>query len=333
MWTYYTSYIGAWKLAVPNVKVFLAMLKNNAGAVLRGPGEYFIDPLFAHRVTGGVILAVLVTAAVIAGSIRQYRVQPWRSVYLVLLFYAPLILFWNFADGVRFLLPFLPLFAASLWLEGKHLLAYPRANIGSGHALKTRVGAAALAVIVLASAFIIVWGYKNGMRKGIAFESQYRGTLLSSKQEAYSWLIRNSTSDARVIAWEDGSTYLYTGHVTLPPFSFTTEELYEPQRVLDDMAHATDVAYAIGADYWIFAEDDFAFSWADRPVSVDHRMRQIEQVLPLAYRSRDGRVRIYSLACIQHPDALCCASVVGVLFPNKDASPVRDRLAHRVLSN
>jgi hypothetical protein len=317
IWTYYTSYIGAWKLAVPSAGVFLAMLKNNAGAVIKGPGEYFLDPLFAHRFWWGPFLAVLVAAAVVASTIRQFRNQQWKSIQIVLPFYASLILVWNFADSVRFLLPFLPLFAAGLWLEGKHFLSYVRENVSQGHPWKDRMAAAALGVVVFMSAFAIACCYKDGMRKAIAFESEYRGRLLNSKLQAYSWLHRNSTSKASVIAWEDGSTYLYTGRLALRPFMFTTEELYEPQRVTDDLNHATDVAHAIGAEYWIFAEDDFAFLWGDRPVSVDRRMREIEQVLPLVYRSGDGRVRMYSLSCIQHPEYSSCRSAAKVLFPRQ----------------
>jgi hypothetical protein len=330
IWTYYTSYLGAWKLAVPNAGIFFAMLKNNGGAVLRGPGEYFIDPLFAQHVNGGATLAIWVAAAVLASVVRQSQNQQWKPIYVVLPFYTVPILFWNFADATRFFLPFLPLFAAGLWLEGKHFLGCMRTIVEGTRSMKGRMTAAALGLIILISASAISWCYKDGLRKGIAFESQYRASLLGAKQETYAWLTQNAASDARVIAWEDASTYLYTGRHALRPFMFTTEELYEPQRVQDDLAHATDVAHAIGAEYWIFAEDDFAFLWADRPASVDRRMREIEKALPLVHRSRDGRVRMYSLACVQRPNDPSCGSATRVLFPNERATP--SRVASNVVS-
>src|SRR5262249_15460891 len=98
IWAYYTSYVGSWKLAVPSLSVFFAMLKNNAGAILRGPGDYFIDPLFAHKISAGPAIAVLVTAAVIAGVMRQMRNQHWKPIFIVLLVYAAVIPFWTFPD-------------------------------------------------------------------------------------------------------------------------------------------------------------------------------------------------------------------------------------------
>ena len=96
---------------------------------------------------------------------------------------------------------------------------------------------------------------------------------------------------------------------------FTTAELYEPALVGVSLAHATDVARAIGAGYWIFADEDFGFAWADRPASVKVRLADIEHVLPVVFRSADGRVRMYSLNCVQHPGDPACESAAPVLFP------------------
>jgi hypothetical protein len=46
------------------------------------------------------------------------------------------------------------------------------------------------------------------------------------------------------------------------------------------------------------------------------RMKELEQVLPLVYRSSHDHVRIYSLSCIQHPENPSCESVRDVLFPS-----------------
>jgi len=99
--------------------------------------------------------------------------------------------------------------------------------------------------------------------------------------------------------------------------------LYEPERVAETLAHATDVARAISAEYWIFADDDFNFQWANRPTTAAARMREIEQVLPLVYRSPDARVRMYFLGCVQYPDDASCHSAASVLFPAGDATSSR----------
>src|SRR5262249_23326561 len=237
-----------------------------------------------------------------------------RPAYMALPFYALVVIAWNYADAVRFFLPFLPLFAADLWLEAKYLAAQVRNNVAADSIVKKSSGVA-LALLVLTSGCTVAWGYKDGMRRGIWFESLDRGALLRAKQGAYAWLLASTSPGVRVIACEDGPVYLYTHRASISPITFSTEELYNPRVTDETVAHLTDVATAIRADYWIFADDDMNFWWSDRPPSVDHRMRGIEKALPLVYRSSDGRVRMYSLACIQHPEISSCGSAVPTLFP------------------
>ena len=48
-WTFYTDYVGIWKIGVPDIHIFWAMLKNNAGMILREPADLFLGPSIRTR--------------------------------------------------------------------------------------------------------------------------------------------------------------------------------------------------------------------------------------------------------------------------------------------
>jgi 4-amino-4-deoxy-L-arabinose transferase-like glycosyltransferase len=306
-WAYYTSYAAFWRISVPNTHILWVMLKNNAGMLFRGTADYFLEPTLVRNTLMGRALITIVTAAVLTGIVRQARRQGWQPIHCVLPFYSAVLLFWNFADVDRFLLPFLPLFAAGFWVEGKHVLGMIRAAIARRRRLTERIVATALGLFMLALGSAVGLNYMAGKRE-IRKQSEDRGVLLREKREAYDWLVRFTATDARVIAYEDASAYLYTGRVTMPPLVFTTAEFYDPARLEESVATMTDMARAIGAEYWLFADDDFDFVWPEATTTARAHMRGIEGVLPLVFRSRDGRVRIHSLGCIQHPEAPSCGS-------------------------
>jgi hypothetical protein len=124
-----------------------------------------------------------------------------------------------------------------------------------------------------------------------------------------------------VVAYEDASLYLYSGRTAVRPFKFTTTEFYDPPRLLGDLDHMTDVPRAINADYWVSSPDDYRFEWPDAYAKGQARAGELERVLPLAFRSDKGDVRVYFLGCIQHAEAPSCQSARSVLFPADTVNP------------
>jgi hypothetical protein len=293
-WVYYTDYAGFWRISVPNTHILWAMLKNNAGMLLRGPTDYFLEPTLTRNTLMGRVLITVVTAAVLAGMVRQVRRQEWQPIHCVLPFYAVVILFWNYPDIDRFLLLFLPLFAAGLWIEGKHVFSMIRVTVAGSGPTSAKVIATLLGLIVVALGAAVGQNYIAGTRV-VLKQSEDRAVLLREKREAYDWIVRSTPASARVIAYEDASTCLYTGRVTVRPLVFSTAEFYEPARLGDSLASMTGTALAIGAEYWLFADDDFDFEWPEATTKARIYTSGIERTLPLVFRSRDGRVRIHSL--------------------------------------
>ena len=75
----------------------------------------------------------------------------------------------------------------------------------------------------------------------------------------------------------------------------------------------TEVARAVGADYWVISDDDdYNLNWAK--ASAKSRAKAAV-LLPLVYSSPAGHVRIYSLGCSQRPEDSSCESAKGVLPP------------------
>ena len=317
-WTYYTSYIGAWKDAVPTLAVLLAMLKNNATVLICTPGSYLISPRPGAETLAETLLTAVITVFAMKGILREARHIAWKPIHLALPFYALLVLFWNYPQSDRFFIPFLPLFAAGIWLEGKYVANLARSSLSANKALFQRVLAMAFCLVIASFVSAVAMNYAGGIRSASAAKSKERAALLVEKREAYRWVSRSTTADTRLTAYEDAAAYLYTGRSTIRPFTFTTEEYYEPARLRRDLDHFADVSRTVGADYWIVSDDDYDIGWGDAYVKGSMRMKQMEESLPLVFVSRFGRVRIYSLTCVNHPDGPPCQSARAILFPAYD---------------
>ncbi len=223
----------------------------------------------------------------------------------------------------RFLIPFLPLFAACLWLEGKQVAGRLMAALRGPRPVVEKVFASTFAALMVALILGMTWNSVGGDRAQTRKLSQDRAALLVEKREAYEWLRHNSPDDARVIATEDVCVYLYAGRQAIEHIEFSPAGLYDPALFTKDLDHMTDVAKAIGAAYWLASSDDTERQWiATRPL-LAARLDQIESVLPELFRSQGGRVRIYGLGCVQHPEGPSCRSANPTLFPSESRSANR----------
>jgi len=306
-WSYYTSYVSVWKNAVPTRHIFWTMLSNNALSVLlRGPANYFLFPGLVRDTLGGRVLVVLVTAAIVAGVVKEARYCGWRPIHYALPFYLVTIVFWPYPVSDRFLLPFLPLFAAGLWLEGKHLLGMIGTTLGSHRAVTDKLIAVTISLVIAALSCAMAWNYMGGSRKLIEEESRNRSSLITAKRAAYAWLLRSTSPDARVIAYEDASVYLYAGRSSMRPVAFTPAALHDPELLERIVAHLGDVPEAIGAQFWIISDDDFGLEWQQATSEARDYEARLRNTLPEVFRSENGRVSIYSLDCLRRREEPSC---------------------------
>ena len=292
-WLYYTNYPAFWKLVVLQHHIFWPMLKENAILLGLQPGIYFLDSHFARPPGLAMVISFVLSAVAVVGIICQARRNGLQPVHFSLVLYAVPILLWDYPAAERFLLPFLPLFVAGLWSEGSGLAKSVRETLRRPGAKSDKFVAVALVAGCAAVMAIAGWAYVQE-RKSLARESGQRGALLRQKREAYAWLAENSTPDARVIAFEDASLFLYSGRQAMRPMILTPVAQFRPEALPDELACMGVNAAAIDARYWVFSDDDFAIEGnvADQ---ARHREAEIEEALPPVFRSTDGSVRIHSI--------------------------------------
>ncbi len=323
-WLYYTSYIGFRKLSMASAHLVVTIVVSQATYLLTELPAYFISPLF-HRNLGLLfVCTIAVFWMVFAGMIRQAHNTEWQPAHFALLFTLGIIFAWNYPEVQRFLIPFFPLLAASLWLEGKWIAAQLCAALRTRKSMFEKAFAAVMLVVLCAGGLGIAWNFlANADRAALQQTSMERAHLLEEKREAYEWLRRNAPQDARAAAGEDAALYLYTGIQAMSHIALQRAGAYDDAYLQDDLKHMTDVAQAIGAQYWIASSDDSDKQWVAAKPLLAARYKEIEGVLPELFRSSAGHVRIYSLACVQQPDVSACQTADRVLFPTDHETRLR----------
>ena len=296
-WTYYTSYLGFWKLSVPNAHILWAMLRNNAILILRAPSNYFLAPLLTKQNIASMALVLLVTAAIVAGIARLARNNDWNSAYWAIPFYVALILVWNYPITDRFCIPFLPLFAAALWLEAKQFLTNLYTTIAKNPLVSQRAVAAILFLGAAALICGLAWNYAFGTRTALAQIAGNRARILPEKREAYEWLSCCTSRGDVTIAYEDAALYLYSSRQSMRPVAFPTSGFFDEMYIREAVSNLTDVGRALGARYWLIADDDFGMEWEPAISLGRAREAELAQQLPMVFQSRNGHVRIYRIGC------------------------------------
>ncbi len=293
-WMYYTSYLNFWKADVLQGHVIWQMLKEHLIFLMIQPGSYFFDPSLARLRTAALVLPVVLTAGVILGYKRQTRSEGWGPVPYALAFYSILIILWDFPSVERFLIPFLPLIAAGLWMEGRYLVKRIRLSLHDQNLKGERPAAVFLGAAVVAVLLSVSWFFWQG---GVSLrrQSELRGSILQEKGEAYSWLRENSSAESRVIAYEDAALFVYSGRQAMRPVIFAPAALIRTEQLEAELGCMTEGARAIGASYWMISDDDFGFEWEPAISRGRAREREMESVLPQVFRSGHGHVRIYEL--------------------------------------
>jgi hypothetical protein len=319
-WTYYTSYIGFRKLCMTSGHVVWEMFVSQFIYLLAHIPGLFIGSLFGEHIGLWFVGTLAVLYLIVVGMVLQAKLGGWRPVHYSLAFYLAAVLTWQYPEIKRFLVPFLPLFAASLWFGGKIVLRDLWSAIRGPRPLVERGFAAVAALFILALAVGMVGTFAFSGRGSMVADSKDAARLLAEKREAYEWLRANSSPDARAVATEDVALYLYTGRQAMSHIALNPAGLYDPAQMQRDLDHMTDVAKGIGASYWIASPDDSGKeSKAAKPL-LAARYAEIEGVLPELFQSSGGRVKIYGTKCIVHPEVAACAAADRVLFPAADFS-------------
>jgi hypothetical protein len=278
------------------------------------PG-YFLSTIFDHHMRLWLVTSILVLWGILHAMVRQASAKRWQPIHFALVFYAAVVLSWNYPEVKRFFIPFLPLFAACLWLETKWLVkALLDATRGSGY-LAERVVAATLCSATVFLSLTIIWNFAHGDRIQLSLLSTDRAQLFAQKLEAYDWIRRNAPQQARLVAGEDVSAFLYTARQSMTSIALRPAGAYDSTLIKEDMSHFADVAQAIGAQYWVISPDDSSKQWKTAKPVLEEGLTQVQRAFPEVFRSSRGDVRILDVGCASRPQQAACLSVRREFFP------------------
>jgi hypothetical protein len=300
-WLYYTSYLGNWTTSIPNVSIFFQMLKSTGLLLLVAPVRYVLAPSFEAWSPGGMAVYTPLTLVLIAGIVRLVRIQGWEPVHPVFLVYSAILLVWPYPQMSRFLLLFMPLFFAGLYVEMKRIVHAIAENFKSKVPAWEKLAALALSAILLATGAVAVWNYARGGRTDLNARIDRRTSILQEKEEAYEWVQRNTKASAKIVAFEDVMLYLYTGRQAIRPIAFLPSCCVTNQISIlqSDLSHIMDVPRRVQAGFWLMSDDYFD---AEGSIPLIHsKIIQMKSELPLAFSSREGHVQIYDLSKLGAP--------------------------------
>jgi hypothetical protein len=293
-WLYYTDYLGFWRADLLQNHVVWQSLKQSVLLLLLQPGSYLIAPTSLSGLLAFVPAVVLSVLALI-GSWKQMRGGRSSVVILVLCLYAIPVVIWDYPAMARFLMPFLPLFVAGAWIEARRVGTRIAASV---RADGLRKEGPAIVVLSLAAFGLVIglgWSFWRG-HVALAEQAKRRASFGPEKREAYDWLRDNAAADAAVIAYEDASLYLYSGHEAFRPVIFLPAGRFKPAILDSELGCISESSVQLRATYWMVSEDDFDFEWEPAATDGLDQERRFLGGRPLVFRSEAGRVRIYQVA-------------------------------------
>ncbi len=292
---YYTSYSQFWLLSVPSWEVFWAQLSFNMTELLKHPA----NALFLMGSEGFVpmwhqLLAITFSIGIVAGVVRRAKQVGLHPIHLAGVFYIPIVLLWNYPLMTRFGLPFSILLLAGASDQVQAIALQLRQTWNKGPVADRLVGAAFVAGlmgILGLSAYRWAWDTPRALQSVV----DSRLSLTEPKLEAYAWVAANTEPGAVVISYEDASLYLYTGRQSMRPASLTTEAFYmqDMGSFEDGLDKLADTAFALDADYWVLAPDNFGL--AIDPETTRSKVEELLDGLPVVFTSGDGRLRVVRL--------------------------------------
>lgn len=305
---YYRSYIGMWVLSVPDVSVLAPMLWNNVRKLMLAPGQYFVmigSSLPRNLLT--TTIALLVSTISVGGIARWYAKNSCGAMLFMFAGSVPVFLLWNYPIYERFLLPFVPLIFLGLEVEIRRIASVLISGARAGDTVNRSV---AIALGSILTALVLLGGY-NYWHYGhvLMVLSRHRATLNRERRDGYDWISRNTPISARVLAYEDGLVYLYTGRQAVRPVVITTDCYYQPERqkCASDFSEMGSWTAYVGAKYWLFDSDDLEFE-GDRQFrpEVQQHIANLKTHMRPAFVSRNSNVIVYDTTCLTNSDDPSC---------------------------
>jgi hypothetical protein len=294
-WIYFMNYQAFWKSSAIESHMFWRYVDTNVRFLLYQLGAYFIDLRQLSMTPLNIIVFLLACLAVVRGMARQIQIGGWHPAHFGLAIYLIPVLIWDFPSPERFLVPFLPLFAAAIWVETAHLTAMIQISLLKSTGVQAWVPAVLCCGVIILTVFVAGVSWWRGFGT-IADVSYRRAALLVDKREAYEWLRENTAPGARVIAYEEASMFLYSARQGMVPTVLSPAGKENADLLKSQLSCMLATAEPVGASYWLVSDDDFKLEWEHATALERSRAGELEKSYRRLFRSRNGHVRIYDLA-------------------------------------
>jgi hypothetical protein len=294
-WLYYTSYLGFWKLHIPDARTYGIILATNLGAWLLTPSVFCLAlPGGGGESWFGTAFSAAVAVGIFAGITREARKGGWQPIHFAFLFYSALMVAWYGSIMQRAMLLFLPLFYVGLITEAKYIAT--RVWLELRQDGWTRRAPAAFMGLILGGVSLLAFNYYfSGDRPNLLSQVEGRTALAAGMAELHAWIEQHTRSDTRFVSHGDVLLYLHTGRQAMRPLVLYDTANWPGQEVRTErqLDHLTDTARAIGARYWVMFRHKI---WADRgPEAAVRHVEKWQSVLPEAFRSKSGDIEVFEL--------------------------------------
>ena len=309
---YYTSYTQfQWNMGIPSLAALIHLVLLNLFVLAASPGTI----VFGTFGTIWNFAVTLLSFPMWIGVLRQWRHSEWKPVLLSFVFYLSVILVWPYPQPERFLLPFLPLLIAGLWIEARRIGGVVLTKLRIGTATSERIGSA---VVVIIGGVLLAVGAWNCLVRDPRERQVSAATLaagLQEREQAYQWIREYTKPDDRVVAWKDAVLFLYTGRQSLRPVAPLPQDFYldDASSEKRDLAHLCDAPRHAGVHYWMTTPQDFNLE--PHREALLARMKVVSAALPVVFRSVQGNVEIHDASCLIEQHGPDCQRVLAILFP------------------
>lgn len=293
---YYSSYACNWREGIASLASVFAVVRVNLTVASTQPGLYLLSPFATHGTSLRLVLVVFASVLSYLGIVKRWRRFGWSPIYAGLLCYLAVVI--PFPYGVqRYLLLFIPLFFGGLWVESRHLGSLLLRGVRRGNPRSQRAVAGLLACVGLLLTGAVLLNYIYSIPVGLRKLGTEHEEILNAEMGAYRWIREHTAPAARIIAFEDGLTYLHTGRQTIWPIAPLPESFFQddPRFAHHDADHLADVAVHIGASYWLVSPYDKNFGEPGGFSIVQARQKSLLADAQLVYRDPRGLVSLYDV--------------------------------------
>ena len=234
------------------------------------------------------IITIVVALITLSGIARLYRQGRMRAYIGYAMFSSAILLVWHFPPNERFTLPLLPLCLAGLFTETRNVYGMVRQVMAKPARDQKIAGGLIAAMTALAIFFSVSRHLESDFSVIPAGYAQGRLDL-AEKREAYTWINQHLPAEARVLAYDDPTLYLFTGRHSIHRVIPTSYWYREDQKATVQFFREIDTyAGERGFRYLYVNESDFRRDLAEEEKTPAMEALRKHPSLKPIFRTKHG---------------------------------------------